>query len=449
MPKRTVQSQRVFPIAAFPSITGSARLIGIAVAFGELLGCSLLGPPAAVEQPAPIVVRTPDPRAPRLPPLETRHFTLAGEKQEVVGATQVLFTRYENTFSAIAQHYDLGYEELKHANPGVDHWLPGEETPVYLPTEMILPDTPRQGIVINVPAMRLWYFTTPKDLGEASSADVHVTTYPIGIGEEGWATPLGEGTVTSKARDPVWYVPASIRKEHAARGDPLPSVVQPGPDNPLGRHALALSLPGYLIHGTNKPAGVGMRSSHGCIRLYPEDIEALFERVGKGHESANREPARARGVARRPALFGSASAARRGPARSRGRCKAGACSSSRARRHERRRPRSKRHRQSARRAARNSVPGVAGATVARAALGGGESHRESNARNDSGPNRPIARACGRLNLVVCVLMLGLRHRRVARGLRTAAARQSRGSYHRFFPFREQHGVRTRRLASRR
>ena len=282
MPKRTVQSQRVFPLAAFPSIIGSARLVGIAVALGQLLGCSLLGQPTAVEQPAPIVVRTPDPRAPRLPPLETRHFTLADEKQEVVGATQVLFTRYENTFSAIAQHYDLGYEELKHANPGVDHWLPGEETPVYLPTEMILPDTPRQGIVINVPAMRLWYFTTQKDLGEASPAEVHVTTYPIGIGEEGWATPLGDGTVTAKARDPVWYVPASIRKEHAARGDPLPSVVQPGPDNPLGRHALALSLPGYLIHGTNKPAGVGMRSSHGCIRLYPEDIEALFERVGKG-----------------------------------------------------------------------------------------------------------------------------------------------------------------------
>ena len=199
-----------------------------------------------MEQPAPIAFGRPI-RARRACRRSRRGNSRSqDEKQEVVGATQVLFTRYENTFSAIAQHYDLGYEELQHANPGVDHWLPGEETPVYLPTEMILPDTPRQGIVINVPAMRLWYFTTQKDLGEASSADVHVTTYPIGIGEEGWATPLGEGTVTAKARDPVWYVPASIRKEHAARGDPLPSVVQPGPDNPLGAtraRAIVAGLP--------------------------------------------------------------------------------------------------------------------------------------------------------------------------------------------------------------
>jgi L,D-transpeptidase ErfK/SrfK len=99
---------------------------------------------------------------------------------------------------------------------------------------------------------------------------------------EGWATPFGDAKVTQKVKDPVWYVPASIRKEHAERGDPLPSVVPPGPDNPLGEYALTLSLPSYLIHGTNKPAGVGMRSSHGCIRLYPEDIEALFQRVGRG-----------------------------------------------------------------------------------------------------------------------------------------------------------------------
>jgi L,D-transpeptidase ErfK/SrfK len=146
---------------------------------------------------------------------------------------------------------------------------------------MVLPDAPRQGIVINVPSMRLLYYTASRDAGE-SEPQIEVTSHPIGIGQEGWATPLGEATVTQKARDPVWYVPVSVRKEHAARGDPLPSVVQPGPDNPLGRFAMALSLPGYLIHGTNKPAGVGMRSSHGCIRLYPDDIEALFDRVKNG-----------------------------------------------------------------------------------------------------------------------------------------------------------------------
>jgi L,D-transpeptidase ErfK/SrfK len=267
----TVQSRR-------SSAAAGAKLASLVAALAQLAACSLLSPPPAVEQPVPLAVPVPDPRAPRLDPLETRHFTLA-DNQEIVGATQVLFTRYENTFSAIAQAYDLGYEERRHANPGVDHWLPGEGTAVYLPTEMTLPDAPRQGIVINVATMRLWYFATQQEDGEASP---QVTTYPIGIGEEGWATPLGDATVTQKARDPVWYVPASIRKEHAARGDPLPSVVGPGPDNPLGRHALALSLPGYLIHGTNKPAGVGMRSSHGCIRLYPQDIAALFERVARG-----------------------------------------------------------------------------------------------------------------------------------------------------------------------
>ena len=234
--------------------------------------------PAALEAPA---VPAPDPAAPRLAPLETRHFELAAE-QEIVGEVQVLFTRYENTFSAIAQAYNLGYEELRHANPGVDHWLPGEATPVYLPTEMILPEGPRDGIVINVPAMRLWYFATEKNSADAAAPLLTATTHPIGVGAEGWATPYGEATVTQKARDPTWYVPASVRKEHAERGDPLPAVVPPGPDNPLGRHALALSMPGYLIHGTNKPAGVGMRSSHGCIRLYPQDVEALFERVQRG-----------------------------------------------------------------------------------------------------------------------------------------------------------------------
>jgi L,D-transpeptidase ErfK/SrfK len=109
-----------------------------------------------------------------------------------------------------------------------------------------------------------------------------VSTHPVGIGTEGWATPFGEAKVMQKAKDPTWYVPASVRKEHAERGDPLPSIVPPGPDNPLGAYAMTLSLPGYLIHGTNKPAGVGMRSSHGCIRLYPEDIEALFGRVARG-----------------------------------------------------------------------------------------------------------------------------------------------------------------------
>jgi L,D-transpeptidase ErfK/SrfK len=251
-----------------------------ALALAALGGCVFMPQQGPVEEPPAAVLR-PDPEAPRSPPLETRHFTLGSESQALLGETQVIFTRYENTFPAIARQYNLGYEELRHANPGVDHWLPGEATPVYLPTQSILPDTPREGILINVAAMRLYYFAT-EDSGDSTARVTRVTSHPIGVGAQGWATPIGEAKVTQKARDPIWYVPASVRKEHAERGDPLPRTVPPGPDNPLGRFAMALSLPGYLIHGTNKPAGVGMRSSHGCIRLYPEDIEELFERVAKG-----------------------------------------------------------------------------------------------------------------------------------------------------------------------
>ena len=256
--------------------------IQVSAAATLLCGCSLLTAPR--QAPVPVVAAAPaapDPAAPRLAALDTRHFTLA-PRDELVGETQVIFARYENTFSAIGRQYNLGYEEMRRANPGVDQWLPGEGTPIYLPTQAILPDAPRDGIVINVPAMRLFYYTVEKG-GDAATPDVvKVSSHPVGIGTQGWATPFGEAKVTQKARDPVWYVPASVRKEHAERGDPLPSVVPPGPDNPLGKFAIALSLPGYLIHGTNKPAGVGMRSSHGCIRLYPEDIEALFPRVGRG-----------------------------------------------------------------------------------------------------------------------------------------------------------------------
>jgi len=271
-----------------------------ALALVPLGGCALLSssPPPAPPAPAAAVVATPDPRAPRLAPLETRKFELAAD-QQMIGETQVLFSHYEDTFAAIARVYDLGYEELRVANPTVDKWLPGVDTPVYLPTQTILPEAPRKGIVINVPAMRLFYFATEKPakpvaetvaatkVAEQTPAEpvapvMTVTSYPIGIGAEGWETPIGEAKVTGKARDPVWYPPASVRKEHADRGDKLPAVVKAGPDNPLGRYALTLSLPSYLIHGTNTPAGVGMRSSHGCIRLYPEDIEALFGRVAKG-----------------------------------------------------------------------------------------------------------------------------------------------------------------------
>jgi L,D-transpeptidase ErfK/SrfK len=232
-------------------------------------GCSLLPLPQDTKPAAP---------AAELPPLPTTRFELGDPQSNIVGELQVMRARAKDTFIDIAQAYDLGYDELVEANPGVDPWLPGEGTLIVLPSRFVLPDAPREGIVLNVASKRLYWY--PKT-GKGALPVVH--TFPISIGREGWATPLGRTRVTTKTKDPVWRVPASIRKEHAENGDPLPAVVPPGPDNPLGRHAMRLALPGdYLIHGTNKPAGVGMRVSHGCIRMNPEDIEWLFPQVAIG-----------------------------------------------------------------------------------------------------------------------------------------------------------------------
>ncbi|MEQ8659617.1 MAG: L,D-transpeptidase family protein, partial [Gammaproteobacteria bacterium] len=213
-------------------------------------------------------------------PLDTRRFAQVMPSDDVLGELQVLRARHEDTFADLARTHDLGYQALRAANPAVDPWLPGAGTAVYLPTLVVLPNAPRDGIVINLPSMRLFQFDAG-DAGDAGAAAPawQVHSHPIGIGREGWATPTGSLRVIEKTRDPNWYPPASVRAEHAAEGDPLPEVVPPGPDNPLGRFKMRLSNPSYLIHGTNKPAGVGMRVSHGCIRLYPEDIAPLFERV--------------------------------------------------------------------------------------------------------------------------------------------------------------------------
>ncbi|HEX6998488.1 MAG TPA: L,D-transpeptidase family protein [Gammaproteobacteria bacterium] len=196
------------------------------------------------------------------------------EGLEVIGEPRVIAARYEDTFVKLAREHNVGYEALRRANPDVDAWLPGEGTPIIIPSRLVLPRAPREGIVVNVAELRLYYFP--------DGPSGRVFTYPISIGRMDWSTPLGVTTVTGKVRNPTWYPPESIRAEHAERGDPLPRVVPPGPDNPLGKHALRLGLPGYLIHGTNRPAGVGMRVTHGCIRMFPEDIEALFAMVPVG-----------------------------------------------------------------------------------------------------------------------------------------------------------------------
>ncbi|MDA0823908.1 MAG: L,D-transpeptidase family protein, partial [Proteobacteria bacterium] len=170
--------------------------------------------------------------------------------------------------------YDQGYSEMRWANPTIDPWLPGEETEILIPSLYILPDAPQSGVVVNVPEMRLYFYPPTK-----GQQDPVVSTYPISIGRQQWTTPHGATKIVEKIKDPSWYPPESIRKEHAAEGDLLPKIVPAGPDNPLGAYKMRLGLPGYLIHGTNKPYGIGMRVTHGCVRMYPNDVEKIFNQV--------------------------------------------------------------------------------------------------------------------------------------------------------------------------
>ena len=137
----------------------------------------------------------------------------------------------------------------------------------------MLPPGPREGIVINLAEYRMYYFPKGQNV---------VHTFPLGIGREGWGSPLGTGRVTVKTPNPAWYPPKSIREEHAAEGDILPTVVPPGPDNPLGPYKMTLSFPGYLIHGSNKKFGIGMRVSHGCFRMLNHNVLELAGMVPVG-----------------------------------------------------------------------------------------------------------------------------------------------------------------------
>jgi L,D-transpeptidase ErfK/SrfK len=239
-----------------------------------LLSCSLLGGPwASRKKPEP----PPAPVAPVVPaPVPTHKFEIE-PGQDLVGVVQITTSTKEDTLSDIARRFNVGYEEIVRANPGVDPWLPGAGKSIVVPSQYVLPNAPREGIVINIPQMRLFYFP-PTKKGEKQV----VYTHPIGIGRVGWATPQGVTKVVRRQKDPTWRPPPSILKEHRENGEELERVIGPGPDNPLGRYAFYLGWTSYMIHGTNKPAGVGLRSSHGCIRLYPEDIALLFETVPLG-----------------------------------------------------------------------------------------------------------------------------------------------------------------------
>jgi L,D-transpeptidase ErfK/SrfK len=270
--------------------------IALGLAGVLLAGCSLLSP-RMKPVPEPVVVEPPKPKYEA--PVATHRFDIDPEHDDVVGKVQVTIASKEDTLPDIARRFNVGYEEIVRANPGVDPWLPGAGREVVVPSQFVLPNAPREGIVINLAAMRIFYFPAnvvngkkvPRKPGEQQI----VYTHPIGIGKVGWKTPEGTTKVVAREKDPTWRPSAAVRKEHAENDDPIPAVVGPGPDNPLGKFKFTLGWPSYLIHGTNKPYGVGLRSSHGCIRLYPEDIEKFYGMVPVG------TPVR---VVNQPFLFG-------------------------------------------------------------------------------------------------------------------------------------------------
>ena len=197
-------------------------------------------------------------------------------EDSVVGIISIHTIGEGDNYIQLAQKYRVGFNELVEANPGIDPWIPEVDTQIIIPTQYVLPNIKHEGVVINLAELRLYHFH------EEHTADgkLKVSTFPISIGKGNWETPETFTRITAKQVKPSWYPPESIRKEHEENNDPLPPIVPPGPDNPLGDYSLRLALPGYLIHGTNVPHGIGMRVTHGCIRLHPFGIERLFQIVG-------------------------------------------------------------------------------------------------------------------------------------------------------------------------
>src|ERR1700733_5775369 len=265
------------------------KILRLAVCIGGLgLGGFSLFCPTPGRAPPGVVA--PAPPAPELPKPSATHRSEVESGNDIVGYVQKTVVGKEDTLPDIARRFDVGYEEILRGNPGDDPWLPGVGREVIVPTQFILPAAPHEGVVVNVAAMRIFYYP-PHKKGQPET----VYTHPIGIGKVGWKTPEGTTKIVSRQKDPVWVVPKSVREEHQEDGEQLPAKVPAGPDNPLGAYEFRLGWPSYLIHGTNKPYGVGMRSSHGCMRLYPEDIAVFFDLIPIGTKVT---------VVNQPYLFG-------------------------------------------------------------------------------------------------------------------------------------------------
>jgi L,D-transpeptidase ErfK/SrfK len=199
--------------------------------------------------------------------------------ETVIGQVRTYRIRKGDTLLDVARYFSLGWNEIIDANPYIDPWVPPAGSTILLPTEWVLPCCTYEGVVVNIPEMRLFFFHRSKE----NPGTTMVHTFPVGLGRDDWRTPTGKFKIRGKTLNPQWNIPESIRKEHIAdRGDPRTFIAGGDPENPLGRHRIELTLPMYGIHGTNIPWGVGMQVSHGCVRLYPEDIERLFPLVPIG-----------------------------------------------------------------------------------------------------------------------------------------------------------------------
>jgi len=263
-------------------ISNRLHLIILLILILSLNGCAVLKgiqekyrpspkpPEATVEKKeAPPVTPIEEDDGPLAETIERNEFSVA-KGEDVVGRIALIRLKKGDTLPDIARHFSLGINGVSSANPGIDLWVPEAGERIMLPLNFILPDAPRKGIVINLATMRLFRF-------KGDSESMKVLTYPVGVGTSEKPTPQGKMYVQRKATRPSWHVPASIAADHRKKGDILPAVVPPGPQNPLGEYALYLSEATYLIHGTNKPASIGLRATNGCIRLYPEDVKRLYE----------------------------------------------------------------------------------------------------------------------------------------------------------------------------
>lgn len=245
--------------SALPFLANRLPLLALCLFIGSLQGCASL---KGVQGGSWFSSAHPEKE------IERNAFRVA-KGDDVIGRMAVVRLEKGDTLPDIARHFGLGLNAISAANPGVDVWVPEEGERILLPLSFILPDAPRRGIVVNLATMRLFQF-------KGDDTSHVVSSYPVGIGTRERPSPMGQMHVVRKAARPTWNVPASIAADHRRKGDFLPAKVPPGPENPLGEYALYLSKTGYLIHGTNKPASIGLKATNGCMRLYPENVAMLF-----------------------------------------------------------------------------------------------------------------------------------------------------------------------------